>query len=121
MPITLTSDYGLINSTLCMTGCSPLQSPQHRPPYERELTSYLRESRLPRSTDIYWFWHCSQYAWLTPAAHKYLSAPPTSVASEQFFSAAGQLYSDRRSNLHGNNAEKLLFLAYNIYLFGFKY
>ena len=103
MPVTLTSDYGLINSTLCMRGCSRLQSPPHRPPYERELTSHLRESRLPRSTDIYAFWHWNQYTCLTPAAHKYLSAPPTSVASEQLFSAARQLYADRRSNLQGSN------------------
>ena len=72
-------------------------------PYERELTLYLRESRLPQSTDIYAFWHCSQYACLTPAAHKYLSAPLTSVPSEQLFSAAGQLYTDRRSNLNSNS------------------
>ena len=133
MPITLTNDCGRINSTPTTISTSlweahdNLEQPaaanedEELPPYERELASYLRESRLPRSTDIYAFWHCSQYACLTPAAHKYLSAPPTSVASEQLFSAAGQLYADRRSNLNGNNAEKLLFLAYNIRLFGFNY
>jgi len=42
-------------------------------------------------------------------------------SSEQLFSAAGQLYADRRSNLNDNNREKLLFLAYNIRLFGFNY
>ena len=90
--------------------------------YERQLSSYLNEPRLPRmTTDIYAYWHCSQYPFLQSAAHKYLSAPPTSVASEQLFSAAGQLYADRRSNLLGENAEKLLFLNYNIRLFGFKY
>jgi len=41
--------------------------------------------------------------------------------SEQLFSSAGQVYADRRSNLTGKNAEKLLFLAYNIRLFGFRY
>jgi len=51
------------------------------PPYERELTLYLRESRLPWSTNIYAFWHWNQYACSTPAAQKYLSALPTSVAS----------------------------------------
>jgi len=55
------------------------------------------------------------------AAKKYLSAPPSSVASEQLFSSAGQVYADRRSSLKGENAEKLLFLAYNIRLFNFNY
>ena len=44
-------------------------------------------------------------------------------ATEQLFSAADQIYSDRRNNdnLQGENAEKLLFLAYNIRLFEYKY
>ena len=92
------------------------------PLYEQQLNSYLKEPRLPRmTTDIYAYWHCSQYPLLEAAARKYLSAPPTSVASEQLFSAAGQLYADRRSNLLGKNAEKLLFLNYNIRLFDFNY
>jgi len=49
------------------------------------------------------------------------SAPPTSTPSEQLFTSAGQAYADRRSNLLGENAEKLLFLAYNIRLFQFNY
>ena len=91
------------------------------PVYEQQLAAYLKEPRLPRSTDIFGYWHCSQFPSLEPAAQKYLSAPPTSVASEQLFSSAGQLYADRRSNLLGYNAEKLLFLAYNIRLFDFIY
>jgi len=31
------------------------------------------------------------------------------------------VYADRRSSLKGENAEKLLFLAYNIRLFNFNY
>jgi len=58
---------------------------------------------------------------LTTAVHKYLSAPPTSVASELFFTAAGQLYAHWRRNVNGNDAEKLLFLAYNIRLFDFNH
>jgi len=91
------------------------------PAYQQELENYLRETRLPRSTDIYAYWHNSQYRSLEPAAKKYLSAPPTSVASEQLFSSAGQLYADRCNSLNGDNAEKLLFLSYNIRLFSFNY
>jgi len=56
----------------------------------------------------------------SPSRQKILAAPPTSAASEQLFIVAGQTYSDRRSSLLGENAEKLLFLAYNIRLFDFK-
>ena len=91
------------------------------PQYEQQLTAYLAEPRVPRQTNIYSYWNNSQFPALEPAAKKYLSAPPTSVASEQLFSSAGQLYADRRSNLLGENAEKLLFLAYNIRVLDFSY
>lgn len=90
-------------------------------PFENQLISYLKEPLVLRNADIFVYWNSSPYTFLKPAADKYLSAPPTSVASEQLFSAAGQLYADRRSNLQGENAEKLLFLAYNIKLFNFDY
>ena len=63
----------------------------------------------------------SPYSQLQKAAEKYLSTPPTSMASEQLFSSAGQIYANRRSNLLGKNVEKLLFLCYNIELFNFDY
>ena len=99
----------------------PQTSDSDGSPEECELDNYLREPRTPRSANIYSYWNCSQFPRLEPAAKKYLSAPPTSVASEQLFSAAGQIYSDRRSNLLGENAEKLLFLSYNVRLFNYNY
>jgi len=60
---------------------------------DTELDNYLREPRISRSANIYAYWHSSQFPGLEPATRKYLSAPPTSVASEQLFSAAGQIYS----------------------------
>ena len=92
-----------------------------RPADEVQLDLYLKEARVSRSSNIFQYWHCSSYPLLEPAAHKHLSAPPTSVASERLFSTAGQLYADRRSKLLGENAEKLLFLSYNIRLFDFDY
>lgn len=90
-------------------------------PFEKQLISYLKEPLLLRNADIFAYWNSSPYTLVKPAATKFLSAPPTSVASEQLFSAAGQIYADRRSNLQGENVEKLLFLAYNIKLFNFDY
>jgi hypothetical protein len=104
-----------------MTAASNDITNDDMPQHERQLTSFLTALRVPRTTDIYQYWSSSQFPLIEPAARKYLSAPPTSVASEQLFSSAGQVYADRRSNLTGENAEKLLFLAYNIRLFGFSY
>jgi len=95
--------------------------PTDIPDCERQLERYMCAPRVNRMTNIFAFWNCSNFPSLEPAARKYLSAPPTNVASEQLFSAAGQIYADRRSNLHGENVEKLLFLAYNIKLLGFSY
>ena len=91
------------------------------PAFEQQLVAYLKQPRVPRSTNIYGYWNCSQFPQIESAARKYLSAPPTSTPSEQLFSSAGQVYADRRSNLLGENVEKLLFLAYNIRLFQFNY
>lgn len=88
---------------------------------KEKIQSYLSEPLLQRNADIYSYWNCSPYPILRSAVLKYLSAPPTSVPSEQLFSAAGQIYSDRRNNLHGENVEKLLFMAYNIRLFNYEY
>ena len=79
-----------------------------------ELDGYLCQPRVGHSMNIYGYWHCSQFPNLEPAANKFLSAAPTSVASEKLFSVAGQTYSDRNCSLLGENAEKLLFIAYNI-------
>jgi len=72
---------------------------------------------IGKLTEHFGYWNCSQFPGFELAAKKYLSAPPTSVASKQLFGVAGQIYADRRSNLLGENAEKLLFLSYNIRLF----
>lgn len=85
------------------------------------IQAYLSEPRLQRSADIYSYWDSSPFLSLRKVALKFLSAPPTSVSSEQLFSAAGQIYSDRRSNLRGENVDKLLFLTYNIRLFNYEY
>jgi hypothetical protein len=50
-----------------------------------------------------------------------LGSGPSSVQSEQLFSSAGQIYSDRRKNLGAEKAAKLLFCQNNIPLIRFQY
>ena len=89
--------------------------------YEQQLTMFLKEPRVHCTTNVYGYWYSSQFPTSKIAAKKYLSAPLTSVESEQLFSSAGQLYANQHNSLSGVNAEKLLFLAYNIRLLGFYY
>jgi len=78
--------------------------------YSGAQTSVGQKPHLPwKTTGIYAHWYCSKYAVLEAAAYKYLFALTTSVANEQLFSAAWQLYADGCSNLLGENAEKLFF------------
>jgi len=90
------------------------------PQSQQQLTAYESATRCMVNKH-YQYWKCSQFSLLEVAAKKYLSSSPTIVASEQLFSSAGQVYADRRSNLKGENAKKLLFLAYIIRLFDFRY
>jgi len=55
----------------------------------------------------------AQYPRTARVAQRYLSAPPTSVASQRLFSAAGDLYSDQRTQLAPERAEMLLFIREN--------
>jgi hypothetical protein len=59
---------------------------------------------------IYFKEHEKLYPSLAKLAKKYLSAPATSVASEQLFSVAGDVYDDKRSRLAPDKAEMLVFL-----------
>lgn len=89
-----------------------------------EIDKYLSEPLIPfhRANSLTW-WKDNQVRFpsLAKLALRYLSAPPTSVASERLFSGAGEIYSDRRSSLLPEKAEMLLFIKNNFSLVGGKY
>jgi hypothetical protein len=58
---------------------------------------------------------------LSRLARRYLSAPATSVASEQTFSVAKRVYDDNRSLLSPDKAEKLTFLNKNLPIIAYNY
>ncbi|XP_037816343.1 zinc finger BED domain-containing protein 4-like [Lucilia sericata] len=86
-----------------------------------ELSLYLQEPLSLRNSDIYKYWNTSRYEKLKKVAEKYLSVPPTIVASEQMLGAAGRLYADRKVDLKEVNVEELLFCHFNIQFLEFDY
>jgi len=58
---------------------------------------------------------------LSQLAKRFLSAPATSVPSEQLFSGAGIICTPKRNRLEGETVEKLLFLKYNLPGMKFQY
>ncbi|KAL3858106.1 hypothetical protein ACJMK2_012717 [Sinanodonta woodiana] len=83
---------------------------------------YMASPSLPRE-DLYSWWntHKFQFPYLAKLARRYLSAPASSVPSEQLFSGAGQTFSDRCGSLLGEKGEMLLLLKYNLPQLGFQY
>lgn len=90
---------------------------------QSHVREYKKEKRLPLNEDplMWWKVNAHKYPHLLPIVRQYLSAPPSSVASEQLFSAAGLIYEEHRNRLKGEKAAKLLFIKYNLPLFNFEY
>jgi hypothetical protein len=82
------------------------------------IENYHKEKRIgqgPKDNSLLW-WKANQskYHHLSILARSYLSCPPTSVPSERLFSGAGLIYDEKRNRLHGETAEKWLFLKYSL-------
>jgi hypothetical protein len=58
----------------------------------------------------WWSNNSANFKILAEFACKYLTAPSTSIASEQLFSTARDIYDYRRYSLSPDNGEMLLFL-----------
>ena len=78
-----------------------------------EVDKYLSELLIPfHQSNSYTWWSQNRirFPHLAKLAQHYLSAPPTSVASERLFSLAGELYDDKRNRLAPERAEQLMFI-----------
>ncbi|XP_028153494.2 E3 SUMO-protein ligase ZBED1-like [Diabrotica virgifera virgifera] len=80
-----------------------------------EVRAYLAESLIPRKENPLEWWKTRAFLYphLAQLAKKYLCIMSTSVPSERVFSTAGQLISDRRNRLTGENVEMIMFLHEN--------
>ncbi|CAH1106940.1 unnamed protein product [Psylliodes chrysocephalus] len=80
-----------------------------------EVRSYLAEDLISRKENPLEWWkaRAAIYHHLAKLAQQYLCIVATSVPSERIFSKAGQLISERRSRLKGENDKIILFLHYN--------
>lgn len=58
---------------------------------------------------------------LASVARRFLAAPPSSVASEQMFSTAGDVLTDGQCRLLPEQAEHLKFLKINLPILNFNY
>ncbi|KAL7646695.1 UNVERIFIED_CONTAM: hypothetical protein RMT77_001948 [Armadillidium vulgare] len=87
------------------------------------IEKYHKERRLEANEESLKWWKekGEEFSPLGKVVRTYLSCPPGSVPSEQLFSSAGQIYDEKRMRLQGENAEKLLFLKYNLPLLKYKY
>jgi hypothetical protein len=90
---------------------------------QSNILEYQKEKRLPLQQDPLKWWQSNghKYHHIVPLLRQYLSAPPSSVASEQLFSGAGLVYEEHRNRLRGEKAAKLLFVKYNLPLINFEY
>ncbi|GBP06406.1 Zinc finger BED domain-containing protein 4 [Eumeta japonica] len=68
---------------------------------QSHLREYKKEKRLPLYEDplMWWNGNAHKYPHILPIVRQYLSAPPSSVASEQLFSGAGLIYEEHRNRL----------------------
>lgn len=80
-----------------------------------EMRQYTQLKHIERKEDplAWWRENASVYPKLQLLAKKYLCIPGTSVPSERLFSKAGELISNRRSQLKPKNVNMILFLNKN--------
>uniref|UniRef100_A0A915DXG1 HAT C-terminal dimerisation domain-containing protein n=1 Tax=Ditylenchus dipsaci TaxID=166011 RepID=A0A915DXG1_9BILA len=96
-----------------------------RPPtqLQLEINAYVLEECQQPDVDCmeYWKNNCKIFPSLASVARRFLSSPSTSVASEQLFSVARNVFHYRRFKLAPKNAEMLVFLNKVLPLLHYQY
>ena len=131
----LTSDDGTHGSTQLASGPPPTedslwasfdrkvcQATSHRTDSTDsfiEVKRYFEAKVIARKDDplLWWKENGHQFPHVTKIAKQYLAIPGSSVPSERLFSKAGELISQRRSQLKPKNVDMILFLNKNLPLF----
>jgi hypothetical protein len=86
----------------------------------KEIATYLSLPLLDRAKNPLEWWNLNKknFRTLQRVALKYLSAPSSTVESERLFSTGGNIYEAKRSCLSPETGERLMFLHYNLPLYG---
>ena len=81
-----------------------------------EVKRYFEERNIDRKEDPLQWWkeNGARFPHLMIMAKKYLAIPGSSVPSERLFSKAGELISEKRSQLKPKNVDTILFLNKNL-------
>ncbi|XP_011407706.1 PREDICTED: zinc finger BED domain-containing protein 4-like [Amphimedon queenslandica] len=84
-----------------------------------EVKRYFEAKVIARKDNplLWWKENGHQFPHVMKVAKKYLAIPRSSVPSERLFSKAGELISQRRSQLKPKNVDMILFLNKNLPLF----
>lgn len=82
---------------------------------DAEVTAFLGELNISRSSSPYTWWKANEekFPILAALAKRFLSAPLGSIASEREFKVAKRV-TNGRFNLKPDNVQRLLFLKYNL-------
>ncbi|XP_034031649.1 zinc finger BED domain-containing protein 4-like [Thalassophryne amazonica] len=77
---------------------------------------YIGEVTILKTTCPLMYWNSNQtrFPALAHVARKYLTAPCTSVDSEQLFSAVSHVIDEKRNHIFCDNAEMLIFVQKNL-------
>lgn len=108
------------NALLDMLGDSfiiePTSTSTNEDVMKSELLRYKSEATIPLDQRPLEWWSVHSFVFpnLCKLALKYLCIPATSVPSEQLFSTAGNIVSNKRASLLPENVDKLVFLHSNL-------